>query len=229
MLPKKSRKSSESVDEENQALPRKKKTLIEDEEEEEEEDDSEDDDDDEDDDDELVEDDDVDDDEDVVAEEEEEDSEVDEEEEDEEGEEEAILSLPPPLEFIEQPELDLNEMDIDVNDETHLVKISNQITHQLMNKYHPELLQRTAEEIEALKDSHWTIPFLTKFERTRVIAERAEQLNRGATPYIDMTETPLLDSYLIAKLELEAKKLPFLIRRILPNGQSEYWRLSELL
>jgi DNA-directed RNA polymerase I, II, and III subunit RPABC2 len=98
-----------------------------------------------------------------------------------------------------------------------------------MNKYHPELLQRTAEEIDALNEPHLTLPFLTKYERTRVLAERAEQLNGGAIPFIDLSETPLLDSYLIAKLELEAKKLPFLIRRILPNGQSEYWRLSELL
>ena len=32
----------------------------------------------------------------------------------------------------------------------------------------------------------------------------------------------------IAELELKAKKIPFIIRRPLPNRGSEYWRVSDL-
>jgi len=33
----------------------------------------------------------------------------------------------------------------------------------------------------------------------------------------------------IARLELESRRLPFLIRRPMPDGSFEYWRLSDLM
>jgi DNA-directed RNA polymerase I, II, and III subunit RPABC2 len=39
----------------------------------------------------------------------------------------------------------------------------------------------------------------------------------------------MTDSYQIAKLELESKRLPFLLRRPLPNGTYEVWKLSDLV
>jgi hypothetical protein len=30
-------------------------------------------------------------------------------------------------------------------------------------------------------------------------------------------------------MELQAKRLPFIFKRPLPNGQYEYWRLTDLL
>jgi DNA-directed RNA polymerase I, II, and III subunit RPABC2 len=38
----------------------------------------------------------------------------------------------------------------------------------------------------------------------------------------------MIDGYLIALKEFEEKKIPFIIRRPLPDGTSEYWRLSDL-
>ena len=38
----------------------------------------------------------------------------------------------------------------------------------------------------------------------------------------------IIKGYTIAEMELEQKKLPFIIRRPLPNGSSEYWRVSDL-
>ena len=75
---------------------------------------------------------------------------------------------------------------------------------------------------------HTTYPFLTLYERTKVIAFRAAQLAKGAAPFIDVPEY-LTDVYEIAKAELEAKRLPFILKRPLPNGQFEYWRLADLI
>jgi hypothetical protein len=36
------------------------------------------------------------------------------------------------------------------------------------------------------------------------------------------------DSYLIAKEELHQKKLPFIIARPIPHGDTEYWKLKDL-
>jgi hypothetical protein len=38
----------------------------------------------------------------------------------------------------------------------------------------------------------------------------------------------MIDGYLIALKEFEQKKIPFILRRPLPNGGCEYWRLSDL-
>ena len=38
----------------------------------------------------------------------------------------------------------------------------------------------------------------------------------------------MIDSYLIAKLELAEKRVPFIIRRPIANGSSEYWNVKDL-
>ena len=79
-----------------------------------------------------------------------------------------------------------------------------------------------------LDDKHVTYPFLTNYERTKVISYRASQICSGAKPYIVVPEG-VTEAYLIAKMELEAKKLPFIIKRPLPDGSFEVWRLSDLV
>jgi DNA-directed RNA polymerase I, II, and III subunit RPABC2 len=68
---------------------------------------------------------------------------------------------------------------------------------------------------------------LTKYEKTRILGERAKQINGGAKPFIEV-KPEIIDGYLIALAELEQKKIPFIIRRPLNNGGSEYWKLNDL-
>jgi len=68
---------------------------------------------------------------------------------------------------------------------------------------------------------------LTKYEKARIIGERAKQLNSGAMPTIEI-ESNIIDGYLIALKEFEQKKIPFIVKRPLPNGGCEYWRFSDL-
>ena len=74
---------------------------------------------------------------------------------------------------------------------------------------------------------HKTIPFLTKYEKARIIGQRAKQIESGAKPFIKVPES-VIDSYIIAELELQQKIIPFIIRRPLPGGGSEYWNLKDL-
>ena len=76
-------------------------------------------------------------------------------------------------------------------------------------------------------DLHRTIPIMTKYEKTRILGPRAKQLNEGSPAFIKIDST-VIDGYLIAVKELEQKKTPFIIRRPLPNGGSEYWRIQDL-
>lgn len=118
-------------------------------------------------------------------------------------------------------------------------KLSDNFRNNHVLKYHNECLYKNFNEIKELcnitrnKDGiivdnlHKTIPILTKYEKTKILGMRVKQLNNGALPYISSSEK-MIDNYLIAKLELDEKKLPFIIQRPLPNNNFEYWKLRDL-
>ena len=134
-----------------------------------------------------------------------------------------------------------DESDLDDDDDgaQYLQKLDESVKEQTIANHHPELMIHNYDEVEALstvvRDErgvvidplHRTLPFLSKYERTRILGERAKQINDGAKPFVDVDES-VIDGYLIALKELEEKKLPFIIRRPLNNGASEYWKLRDL-
>ena len=86
----------------------------------------------------------------------------------------------------------------------------------------------SVRDYSILDAKHSTYPFLTNYEKTKCISYRASQLANGAKPYVLVPEG-VTDTYSIAKMELEAKRLPFIVKRPLPDGSFEVWRLSDLL
>ena len=66
---------------------------------------------------------------------------------------------------------------------------------------------------------------ITKFEITRCIGVRAQQINSGAPPLTNFEGSPID----IATRELKDGKLPFIIMRTLPNGETEYIPLRRLI
>ena len=129
--------------------------------------------------------------------------------------------------------------DDDDDDDDILHKFDSETKKKYIASHHPECLSFNHEETETLsrvvRDEngriidpyHKTLPFLTKYEKTRILGIRTKQLNEGAKPYIDVNPT-IIDGYIIAQLELEHKRLPFIIRRPIPNGGSELWKLQDL-
>lgn len=75
-----------------------------------------------------------------------------------------------------------------------------------------------------------TKPFLTKYEKAKILGLRAQMLSNGSIPMIEtkylINITKTLD---IAEMELKEKKIPLFIRRYLPNKEYEDWRLDELI
>jgi DNA-directed RNA polymerase subunit K/omega len=130
--------------------------------------------------------------------------------------------------------------DEDENDEDYLQKFDADIKKNYIVDYHPECMVHNYEEISALakvvrdKDNiivdplHRTIPYLTKYERARVLGQRAKQINMGAKPFVKVPEN-IIDGHLVAEIELAQKRIPFILRRPLPgNSGSEYWNLKDL-
>jgi DNA-directed RNA polymerase I, II, and III subunit RPABC2 len=135
---------------------------------------------------------------------------------------------------------DSNDENIDEDDdESKLKKFDKELREDYLVNFHPESLVQNYDEIYNLSrvvrdlngvivDSlHKTLPIMTKYEKTRILGQRAKQINDGATPFVKVPEG-VIDGYLIALKELEDKKIPFIIRRPLPNRGSEYWLIEDL-
>lgn len=74
-----------------------------------------------------------------------------------------------------------------------------------------------------------TYNLLTKFEKTRVISTRAEQIARGSAPTV---QTDLTDPIAIAQEELLQNKIPIIIRRFVSEGNEkkyEEWNVKDLI
>jgi len=134
---------------------------------------------------------------------------------------------------------DDDDEDADRDSSEYFQKLASTVRESYIETYHPESMSHNYDEIQTLArvvrnadgiivdDLHRTIPIMTKYEKTRILGQRAKQLNEGAPAFIKIDST-VIDGYLIAVKELEQKKTPFIIRRPLPNGGSEYWRVQDL-
>lgn len=88
------------------------------------------------------------------------------------------------------------------------------------------------EKITRDVTSYKTLPWMTKYEFNQLIGLRTMHLSRGAIPLVDVSDDFKIQGNMelrkIALQELEEKKLPYLIKRSLPNGTAEYWPVSKL-
>ena len=134
---------------------------------------------------------------------------------------------------------DETDSDEESDDEDDFKKLENDISKDYLMSYHPELKQINFNELIALskitrnKDGiiidplHKTFPYLTKFERAKILGQRAKQINNGSPIFVKVTPN-IIEGHTIALMELQQKKIPFIIKRPLPNGSNEYWKVSDL-
>uniref|UniRef100_A0A7C9CIH7 DNA-directed RNA polymerase n=1 Tax=Opuntia streptacantha TaxID=393608 RepID=A0A7C9CIH7_OPUST len=72
-----------------------------------------------------------------------------------------------------------------------------------------------------------TSKYMTKYERARILGTRALQISMNAPVMVELEgETDPLE---IAMKELRQRKIPFTIRRYLPDGSYEDWGVDELI
>ncbi len=64
-------------------------------------------------------------------------------------------------------------------------------------------------------------PWLTKYEKARIIGVRALQITLGAPVLLPLEELNIKDPLEIAERELELKILPILVRRWTPEGRKQ--------
>jgi DNA-directed RNA polymerase I, II, and III subunit RPABC2 len=87
--------------------------------------------------------------------------------------------------------------------------------------------QRVQEAERVPNKDRVTTPYLTKYERARILGTRALQISMNAPILVPLDgET---DALQIAIKELSQRKIPLVIRRYLPDGSFEDWAVSELI
>lgn len=135
--------------------------------------------------------------------------------------------------------VDDDDDDDDEYEENYLQKFDSEISKNYIDEFHPECLSHNYDEITKLSHVvrnsegiivdplHKTIPYLTKYEKARILGQRAKQIETGSKPLVKVPEN-IVDGYIIAELELREKKIPFIIKRPIPGGACEYWNLNDL-
>ena len=176
---------------------------------------------------------------DVVDDEEEEDDEDVEEVEEEVVAKKGKKAKPTVKPQVQLETSDEEDDDDDDDDAQYLQKFNSEINKNYIMEHHPECVINNYDEISSLTsvirdknnniidDLHRTLPYLTKYERARILGQRAKQINSGAKVFVKVPEN-IIDGYLIAQMELEQKRIPFIIKRPIPGGGCEYWNLKDL-
>ena len=139
------------------------------------------------------------------------------------------------LEEISSEEEDSDDEEYNEN----MKKLEQDINRDYLYAYHPETKHINYKELLTLSNVtrnkkgiiidplHQTIPILTRYEKAKILGLRAKQINHGSKPFVEITKD-IIDGHTIAHMELTQNKIPFIIRRPMPNGGSEYWKISDL-
>ena len=132
-----------------------------------------------------------------------------------------------------------SEDESDDDDLSNTINIEEEINKNLLKFYHPETENINFKELltlsrvtrnkkgQIIDPLHKTLPFLTQYEKAKILGQRAKQINHGSSVFVDVP-SEVIDGHTIALMELKQNKIPFIIRRPLPNGTSEYWRVQDL-
>jgi len=145
--------------------------------------------------------------------------------------------------IVNQPDQLIQPDDFDSDDDDehdkYLQKLDESLSQQIIADYHPEMKSHNYDEIIKLSKVtrnadgviidplHCSLPFITRYEKAKIIGERSKQLGAGATPFVQVDDS-IIDEYLIALNEFNEKKIPFIVKRPMPNGGCEYWRFEDL-
>jgi len=101
---------------------------------------------------------------------------------------------------VKKNQIIIDDDELDDVDDNYLQKFDNELTKNYIVDFHPECLHNNYDEIEKLSHVirnssniiidpfHKTLPFLTKYEKTRILGQRAKQIETGSKPLIRVPE-----------------------------------------
>jgi len=123
--------------------------------------------------------------------------------------------------IIEEEDNGLNIIEDDDDDDDE-----QDVQNILINDY-VEFDDDDKEETKILEKK--TFNYLTKYERCFILGIRIQQIMNNSPIFIDIKILNNVNPFNIAYEELLQKKLPFKVKRKLPNGNVEIWDLEDLI
>ena len=91
-----------------------------------------------------------------------------------------------------------------------------------------KILPINSDYIKYYSKTKKTSPFLTKFEKTKLIGIRAQMISNGSEPVVNVP-VHIHDSIAIAELEFEKKCIPLFVKRYISDNEYELWRPEDML
>jgi DNA-directed RNA polymerase I, II, and III subunit RPABC2 len=132
----------------------------------------------------------------------------------------------------DQDTLQILEPDDDEDDfedeEENLDDIEEEFTINISENHRFEIVSRDKTYEKMFSKKKETSPFMSRFEVTKLIGIRAQQLSCGMDPCVSF-DPDIKNTEFIAIQELLQKKMPLIVRRYLPNGVYEDWKVDELI
>lgn len=99
----------------------------------------------------------------------------------------------------------------------------------LLKKYD---ITTNTEDLKRMKREKKTRPILSKYEKAKLIAERAVQISKGAPVMVNVSAEDRLNPIMIAERELYERKIPLMVRRYYHTSSGakyEDWRIDDFL
>lgn len=131
-----------------------------------------------------------------------------------------------------EAQADINDNNTEAKQETEEIIIASgaaQFDQEIMEQHNSTGFNKLQllKEKAIKKEDRTTTPYMTKYERARILGARSLQISMNAPTFVTLDgET---DTLKIATKELEENKIPLVIRRYLPDGSFEDWYATELI
>ena len=145
--------------------------------------------------------------------------------------EDEIITINNEDEEIEEINEEINDEEDDEEDDEEIDEILEDLD-DLLNEENDiveenDTIEENINIVE--KKDRTTFPILTKYEKNFLLGFRTQQIINGSVILIDINKLKEKTAYSIAQQELKEKKIPFKIKRVLPNGKIELWDIEELI
>jgi DNA-directed RNA polymerase subunit K/omega len=133
------------------------------------------------------------------------------------------------IDYEDEEEEDISEHETDISEEDGEEKIEETFICDVPYQQ-PHILSANSiqTKYKINKESRTTRPYISKFEKTRILSIRVQQLKSGCKPLLN-EDTTHMSAYEIAEKEFKLRKIPLIIRRDLFDGGYEEWEISELI
>ncbi len=110
---------------------------------------------------------------------------------------------------------------------SELASINDKITNVNLHRRY-EIISNTNTYNNYYQNTKKTSPYLTKYEKAKILGVRAQMIATGSPSMVNVP-SHITSTYDIALLEFKEDKIPLLIRRFLPDGNYEDWRLEDMV